>query len=684
MTLLRRYRIWLIGVCCLAVCVGFLSGAARAATPLPERVTRDSPAAQKRSYARRAQPDSLETARAALRTLQFDKAISLLSTAAAAGNADATCLLGLIYLNGVGTARDQDRALTLLRAAAEHGQPAAAYVLAGELARAPGADPSSWHQWLERAANQGYVRAVEVFKSGRPPLDREWTGAADPALLTAWVLDRARRDDAGELRRIGARSVSLHDEFGRSALSYAAESGSLAAATALLELGAVTGEQDRAGTTALMIAASQAHPAVVSLLLQHGADSRAADNSGRTALFYAARANQPAIVRVLFEAGVKLDVEDERGYNALDDALTVDAADAAGELRSLGVRAHVVAVGRGRQTGQFDPVRPGDLYRGWPPIALAVARNDTATVRQLLDAGANANQHVPQGDSLLQIAADSHALESLALLLSHAGNPAGTDRTGHTVLWIAANRGDLPVVKAILAEGVSPDVHADTEKAPLLAALDAEHVDIALALLNSGANLDATDAEGRTALILASAAGATGLVKALLAKGARTGAEDREHRTALWYAASVGSLSEIDALLSAGGIQAVTDVHGLSILHAAALQPDPAVLAPLLALVTRVNEQNLAGDTPLMVAAARGHTDMVRAILARTPDLNAQNKAGDTALIAASRGGHAAICRLLIRAGANPSLRNSSGRSAADVALDRGFASIASELTVRS
>ncbi|HEY4970414.1 MAG TPA: hypothetical protein VII35_10940, partial [Steroidobacteraceae bacterium] len=147
--------------------------------------------------------DPLEPARAALRTLQFDKAITLLSTAGDAGNADAQYLLGLMYLNGVGLVADSARGRTLLQSAAEHGQGAAAYVLAGELARDRDAAPEAARQWLERSAKIGYYRAVEALKSGRPLLDRESVGASDPTLLTPWVIDCVRKNDAAELRRLG-------------------------------------------------------------------------------------------------------------------------------------------------------------------------------------------------------------------------------------------------------------------------------------------------------------------------------------------------------------------------------------------------------------------------------------------------------------------------------------------------
>jgi ankyrin repeat protein len=629
--------------------------------------------------------DALEPVHAALRTLQFDRAIELLGSARYSALPEAQYLLGLMYLNGIGTGSNPERARTLLQAAAEHGQGAAAFVLAGELFREHGgASAASARQWLAKSAQLGYPRAVEALRSNRPLLDREWLGASDPTLLTAWILECVRKDDAAELRRLGTTSATVRDEFGRTALSHAAEAGTLAAATALLELGADVAAIDRAGTTSLMIAAERPDRAMVELLLSHGADLQAVDAAKRTAIFYAARANQPQIVRMLENAGAKTDAVDEREYNALDDALAVGSDAAASELRALGVHANLVTTDTARQTGKFDAAHPGDLYRGWPAIALAVARNDTTGVQANLDAGSSASLRLPQGDSLLQTAANAHALESLALLLAHGADASAPDQTGHSVLWLATVRGDLPVVGALLAGGVLPDTHAIDEKTPLLAALQATPPDVTEKLLAAGANPNVTDERGRTPLMLASASGQLTLVQMLLVKHAKTDAEDHERRTALWYAAASGSHNKVDALLAAGGIQQVSDAYGLSVLHAAATQPDPAVLEPLFKTGARINERSLDGDTPLLIAAAQGHAEVVKALLARSPDLNLQNNGGDTALIVASRAGYTAVCRLLLAAGANAGLRNSAGVSAADVASGRGFAALAKALSEKS
>src|SRR5450631_448189 len=342
--------------------------------------------------AKQAKPkDPLEPARAALRTLRFSRAIELLSAASNAGNADARYILALIYLNGVGIAPDPVRARALLQSAAELGQGAAAFVLAGELTRAPDAAPGSAQQWLERSAKLGYGLATQALHSGRALLERESVGASEPALLSAWVVDCARKNDAAELHRLGARSIAVHDEFGRGPLIFAAEAGSAAAATELMNLGADPRAADAAGVTALMVAAERPNSAMTELLLQRGADPLATDVEQRTALFYAARSDRPATVLTLQHAGVLLSARDRQGHNALDAAQVVGAEAAAAQLRSLGLQANEVGARIERQNGKFDPARPGDIYRGWPPLALVVSRNDTASVRQQLDAGGNAN-----------------------------------------------------------------------------------------------------------------------------------------------------------------------------------------------------------------------------------------------------------------------------------------------------
>jgi ankyrin repeat protein len=624
--------------------------------------------------------DPLEGTRSALRLLQFDKAMELLGSLSRAGNPDAQYLLALMYLNGVGTGPDPLRARALLQSAAEHGQGAAAYVLAAELGRDAEASPDAAHSWLERSAQLGYVRAVDALKTGKPLLEREPLGASDPALFTAWVMSCVSLGNVAEIRRLGAAATRVTDEFGRSPLSFAAQRGQVGAAAALIELGADVRSTDRFGTTPLMLAAEQTDPALVELLLQHGADSQAFDAEKRTALFYAARADRPAAVQLLLQAGALSGARDERGYTALDAALTVGADAAVAELHSQGVQQTVVAGPASRQAGKFDSAHPGELYRGWAPLAVAVSRDDTSAVERLLAAGGDVNLRLPQGDPLIRTAMDAHALGSLSLLLKRGAKPTAQDHSGHSVLWLAATRGDQVALKALLEAGVPADAHAVGEQRPLLAALRAANPELIGQLLDAGASIDASDSKGHTPLMLASAAGEAAVVRMLLAHHAQVDAKDDLDRTALWYAASAGSRDAVTALLGAGARADAIDALGLSPLHAAAGQSNAAVLEPLLVSGTTIDRRSLLGDTPLLIAAAGGHDEVAQLLLARSAGLDLQNSAGDTALIAASRGGHSRICHLLLVAGANRALRNGSGVSAEDIASVRGFASIAREI----
>ena len=652
----------------------------------PARAAAAAAVAAPASAAARASParDPVETARAALRTLQFDKAVAALRPAAEAGNAKAESLLGLIYLNGVGVAADPARARALLQSAAEGGDGTAAYVLAGELARDPRSEPGAVRGWLERAAQLGYARAAAALKADHPLFEREPIAEGDTALYGAWVIDCARRNDARELRRLGTASAGVRDAFDRTALMHAADVGAADASEVLLGLGADSRAADRFGTTALMLAAEHGDTRISTMLLAHNADPDAVDIEQRSAAFYAARTNRAAMIELLQQAGGHIGSPDSRGYSALDVAVAAGAGDAAARLRSFGAKAFVVSGKSGRQSGKFDPAHPGEIYRGWQELALAIARDDAADAQRLLGAGVDPNLRLPQGDTLLQVAADAHAFNCLAVLLARGADATAPDHSGHSVLWLAVTHEDTALVNALLTDGVKPDTHAPHEEPALFAAIRASHLEQVQRLIESGTGVDCANADGRTSLMIAAAAGDIELVRALLARHANPNVPDRRHRTALWYAAWSGTSDTVAALLSRGADQEIADADGVSALHAAAAHGKTGVVARLLAGDSRLNRRTAAGDTPLLLAAATGQEEAVNVLLSKSAALDLQNKAGDTALIAASRGGYTAICHALLQAGADRGLRNGVRISAADIATRRGFATLARELATRT
>ena len=148
------------------------------------------------------------------------------------------------------------------------------------------------------------------------------------------------------------------------------------------------------------------------MLLQHGADPQASDAEQRTALFYAARAN-----RAGHDQGAAA-TPARRSMHAIGGATTRSTRRSPSaptqpprELRSLGLHANLVTADPARHSGKFDPSQPGRHLSRMAALALAVARNDEPSVQQLLAAGGDANLRVPQGDPLLQVAADAHAVQ---------------------------------------------------------------------------------------------------------------------------------------------------------------------------------------------------------------------------------------------------------------------------------
>jgi ankyrin repeat protein len=84
-----------------------------------------------------------------------------------------------------------------------------------------------------------------------------------------------------------ADELSELDDFGRSAIHYAAANGDVDEVQRLLDDGADPAAPDTAGFTPLHFAAQEQHPQVVAVLLAAGVDLQARDRWGNTPLWRA-------------------------------------------------------------------------------------------------------------------------------------------------------------------------------------------------------------------------------------------------------------------------------------------------------------------------------------------------------------------------------------------------------------
>jgi hypothetical protein len=135
---------------------------------------------------------------------------------------------------------------------------------------------------------------------------------------------------------------------------------------------------------------------------------------------------------------------------------------------------------------------------------LAVLQGDVATVKSLLDNGADINEK---------------------------------DAYGKTALMKAVEKGDIDTVKTLLDRGADTNIKTDRGGTALLAAAYGGHTAVIQALLEKGAEVNAKDMFGTTALMVAARYGHRETVTVLLDKGADVTIKNKGGATALMLAA---------------------------------------------------------------------------------------------------------------------------------------------------
>jgi N-acyl-D-amino-acid deacylase len=268
-------------------------------------------------------------------------------------------------------------------------------------------------------------------------------------------------------------------------LMYAAEVGTADAMRLLIEHGADVNAQNAFGSTALMWSGADA--AKVRLLLDHGADVNKTAKSGRTALMIAALSPSSAeAVRLLLAKGANVSAADQAGLTAL--------------------------------------------------MAAAIG-NDTASVRMLIEAGADVN---------------------------HTGSTGPNGPRGFTPLMLAASKANLEAVKLLLAKGAKVNVTSERENlprvknglvsaggfTPLLLASTYGPPELAKTLLDAGADVNATDVRGMTPLMLSLTTDRFDpeTVRLLMAHGADARLKSTAGETALDWARKLDDDSAFAAL----------------------------------------------------------------------------------------------------------------------------------------
>uniref|UniRef100_A0A0E0M0U6 MSP domain-containing protein n=1 Tax=Oryza punctata TaxID=4537 RepID=A0A0E0M0U6_ORYPU len=249
---------------------------------------------------------------------------------------------------------------------------------------------------LRLAADAGDAAAVRLILRRQPhllPLLEPEAAVPDGAEQWAPLHAAAARGDTGEVRRLGPDALGARDREGRTALHVAAAAGEVAAAAALVDMGADAAATDARGRTPLDVAREKGYQEVVDVLerwelvmtaarrgdlqsleslLSKRAGVRGRDQYGLTALHLAAIKGHCDVIALLAGSGcMDIECEDVEGHRPLHLAVEGGSAEAVELLLDMGAEVHATT------------------RRGATPLQMAVTMGYEAIAQLLRGRGAD-------------------------------------------------------------------------------------------------------------------------------------------------------------------------------------------------------------------------------------------------------------------------------------------------------
>ncbi|MEO8051678.1 MAG: ankyrin repeat domain-containing protein [Acidobacteriota bacterium] len=243
-------------------------------------------------------------------------------------------------------------------------------------------------------------------------------------------------------------------------------------------------------------------------------------------------------------------------------------------------------------------------------LADAAEQHDKASVRTLLQTGADVNVAQVDGTTALHWAVYNDDAETVALLVKAGANVNAMNRYGVPPLAEACTNGNAAIVKLLLEAGADANATMKGGETILMLAARSGNAEAVKALLARDASTKSRERLGQTALMWAAAEGHTDVVRELIAAGADINVKLDSGFTPFFFAVREGHLDTVRAFLKAG-----IDVNAM-------MQPvEKAPTAGAKRAVVPAAAKALS-VSPLLLAVENGHFELAIALIDAGADPN--------------------------------------------------------------
>ena len=277
-----------------------------------------------------------------------------------------------------------------------------------------------------------------------------------------------------------------------------------------------------------------------------------------------------------------------------------------------------------------------------------------ASVKILLEKGADPNAAGGRYGNALQAAASQGHLDVLELLLGGGANVNQAGGDYGNALQGASSYGHRRCALLLILNGADVNAQGGEYTTALHAAAFMGHEKIAAMLIGHGAEVDSRDHEQSTPLLSAAREGHHSTAQLLLERGADCMIKDEGGWTPLDECAPAGYNSIVRMLVDQNPLIIHSrDKQDYTALHHTAPQHHESTVAILLDAGMDIDARNAFGRSPLFQAVASGHEESVRVFLERGANVNTVDKEGWSVLHVAVFAGHVSIGAMLLDRGAN-------------------------------